>query len=179
MAKDIFDIYNSRYGLKSKVKALISPEPSPITAAFKYIDNNLNDVNVILGVSKKGGDESRFKSVQKYYADNEHIHLVDPMTTAVDPYVGEDGKPVSATDARASLDNPDELKKFFPEKLTDSDISKILNILEVNKSVGENDCLSDELNLDELTPTDETECIHIDITDEMLSAAKILCYNAS
>ena len=100
MSKDIFELYIKKYGLSSKVKVEVSKEPSPITAMFKYVDDNLKDVNVIFGVSKKGGDESRFKSVQKYYADNEHIHLIDPMTTAVEPYVDEDGQPISATDAR-------------------------------------------------------------------------------
>ena len=32
---------------------------------------------------------------------------------------------------------------------------------------------------DTLAPLDETECIHIDINDDMLSSSKILCYNAS
>lgn len=48
MAKEIFEVYINRYGFQKKVKAIISPEPSPITALFKYVDNNLNDVNVIL-----------------------------------------------------------------------------------------------------------------------------------
>lgn len=122
MAKDIFDIYINKYGLQGKVKAIISPEPSPITALFKYIDGNLNDVNVIMGVSKKGGDEARFKSAEKYYAENEHIHLLDPIKTAVDPYVDKDGMPISATDTRNSLDNPEAVKKYLPEKLSDSDV---------------------------------------------------------
>jgi hypothetical protein len=91
MAKDIFDIYINRYNLQRKVKAIISPEPSPITALFKYIDDNLQDVNVIMGVSKKGGDEARFKSAEKYYADNEHIHLYNPLETAVEPYLDKNG----------------------------------------------------------------------------------------
>ena len=95
------------------------------------------------------------------------------MTTAVEPYVDEDGQPISATDAREHLDDPDMLKKFFPKKLSDSDISKILDILEMN-SVKES-----TFSKDTFEPLDETECIHIDINDDMLSSSKILCYNAS
>lgn len=65
------------------------------------------------------------------------------------------------------------LKKFFPKKLSDSDISKILDILEMN-SVKES-----TFSKDTFAPLDETECIHIDINDDMLSSSKILCYNAS
>ncbi|HBM96662.1 TPA: hypothetical protein DD394_03965 [bacterium UBP9_UBA11836] len=122
MSKDILDIYVKCYGLSNKINVIISPEPSPIAAMFKYVDEKLNDVNVIFGVSKKAGDEKRFKSAMKYYADNEHINLLDPLTTAVDPYLDEKGNPVSATDARNSLDDPEKLKTFLPKKLTKDDI---------------------------------------------------------
>lgn len=122
MAKQVFDIYIKRYGMQGNVKAVISPEPSPVTALFKYIDSSLSDVNVILGVSKKGGDELRFKSAKKYYAENPHIHLLDPAETAVEPYVGKDGLPVSATDVRNSLESPEAIKKYLPEDLTPEDV---------------------------------------------------------
>jgi hypothetical protein len=44
-----------------------------------------------MGVSKKGGDEARFKSAEKYYADNEHINLLNPLETAVEPYLDKNG----------------------------------------------------------------------------------------
>ena len=56
MSKEIFELYIKKYGLSSKVKVEVSKEPSPVTAMFKYVDDNLKDVNVIFGVSKKGGD---------------------------------------------------------------------------------------------------------------------------
>ena len=55
-----------KYGLKN-VKVEVSSEASPIIAMFRYVDNNLKDVNVIFGVSKKGRDEARFKSTMQYY----------------------------------------------------------------------------------------------------------------
>ena len=169
MAKDIFDIYINRYGFQNKVKAIISPEPSPITALFKYIDNNLSDVNVILGVSKKGGDEARFKSAEKYYADNEHINLINPIETAVEPYIGKNGQPISATDARNNIENIDLIKEYLPSKLTEEDIKEVLSILGVN-NLGES--LAEQYK-----PLDETEEVHFDITDEDLSNCKLYAYN--
>ena len=121
MSKKIWEIYLKRYGLRN-VDVQISAAPSPISALFKYVDDNLNDVNVIFGVSKKGGDESRFKSAMKYYADNEHINLLDPIKTAVEPFVGKSGKAVSATDIRDNIDKPDVVKEMLPDKLTDDDV---------------------------------------------------------
>jgi len=38
---------------------------------------------------------------------------------------------------------------------------------------------SNSKSKDSLKPLDETECIHIDINDDILNSSKILCYNAS
>ena len=174
MSKEIFELYIKKYGLSSKVKVEVSKEPSPITAMFKYVDDNLKDVNVIFGVSKKGGDESRFKSAMKYYADNEHINLLDPMTTAVEPYKSADGKEISATDLRDNIDNPAFVKSMLPDKLSASDVQKVLDILGTSKDKVDE---SDEPR-DSLDPLDETECVNISISDQDLSSSKILCYNA-
>ena len=174
MSKEIFELYIKKYGLSSKVKVEVSKEPSPITAMFKYVDDNLKDVNVIFGVSKKGGDESRFKSAMKYYADNEHINLLDPMTTAVEPYKSADGKEISATDLRDNIDNPAFVKSMLPDKLSASDVQKVLDILGTSKAKVDE---SDEPR-DSLDPLDETECVNISISDQDLSSSKILCYNA-
>lgn len=174
MSKEIFELYIKKYGLSSKVKVEVSKEPSPVTAMFKYVDDNLKDVNVIFGVSKKGGDESRFKSAMKYYADNEHINLLDPMITAVEPYKSTDGKEISATDLRDNIDNPAFVKSMLPDKLSASDVQKVLDILDTSKAKVDE---SDEPR-DSLDPLDETECVNISISDKDLSSSKILCYNA-
>ena len=174
MSKEIFEIYIKKYGLNSKVKVEVSKEPSPVTAMFKYVDDNLKDVNVIFGVSKKGGDENRFKSAMKYYADNEHINLLDPMTTAVEPYKSADGKEISATDLRDNIDNPAFVKSMLPDKLSVSDVQKVLDILGTGKAKVDE---SDEFR-ESLDPLDETECVNISISDQELNSSKILCYNA-
>jgi len=121
MSKKIWDLYINRYGLKRKVEVIVSPEPSPITALFKYIDNSLKDVNVIFGASTKGDDYKRFLTAPKYYEDNESIHVMDPKETAVSPY-SVNGVDISATDIRNNVDKPEIIKPMLPAKLTDSDV---------------------------------------------------------
>ena len=72
-----------------------------------------------------------------------------------------------------SLDNIDKLKEFLPSKLTENDIQKVLSILNVtSESIQETDNLKPYFeNLD------ETEMIHLDITDDLLDNAKIMAYN--
>lgn len=179
MSKKIWEIYLKRYGLRN-VDVRISAAPSPISALFKYVDDNLNDVNVIFGVSKKGGDESRFKSAMKYYADNDHINLLDPIETAVEPFVGKSGKAVSATDIRDNIDKPDVVKEMLPDKLTDEDVKEVISILS-NGKVAEADF--DEIGIPQKktsfdkTGIDEDEEAALVITDEALKQSRILCYN--
>jgi hypothetical protein len=121
MSKQIWDVYIKRYGL-TNVVAEVSTEASPITAMFKYVDDNLSNVNVIFGVSKKGGDEQRFKSALRYYEDNPSINLLDPVKTAVEPFSSPTGVPISATDIRNNIDKPEVIRPMLPDKLTDQDI---------------------------------------------------------
>ena len=131
MAKKIWEIYLKKYGLSNKVEVVISPSPSPVGAMFDYIDNNIENSNVILGVSKKGDDLSRFKSVEKVYADNEKVHILDPKEYAVEPFKSN-GKEVSATDIRNNIDNFEKVKELLPDKLSDNDVKNIMKILGIN-----------------------------------------------
>ena len=130
MSKQIWELYLKRYGVANKVDVIISPSPSPIGAAFDYIDNNVDKSNIILGVSTKGDDLSRFKSVEKTYADNEKVHILTPAEYAVKPFKSN-GKDVSATDIRNNIDNFEKIKELLPEKLSDNDIKEIMKILGV------------------------------------------------
>lgn len=170
MAKDIFDLYLKRYGLKN-VELIDSPDPSPITAAYKYVEENLHDCNVIFGVSKKGGDWKRYSSAKKYFSEKKpelHIDVLDPQEYAVDPYVTDDGEEISATTLRANIDNKDVLKKYLPKKLTDDDINKFMNILSAGK-------LSEQEAVNMLEA--EGPCVEVDITDDLLKQCKIKAYN--
>ncbi len=185
MSKQIWQIYLKRYNL-TNVEVLVSNEPSPITAMFKYVDENLSDVNVIFGVSKKGGDELRFKSAMKYYADNEHINLLDPATSAVETYVSKDGVPVSATDIRNNIDNPDVVRTMLPDRLTDADVKKVIKILSTGKTLSEDQTNEDDARLEQISNErtsfdkigiDEDEEVQLQITDDDLKQSRILCYN--
>lgn len=168
-----------KYGLKN-VTVEVSSEASPITAMFKYVDDNLKKVNVIFGVSKKGGDEARFKSATRYYEDNPDINLLDPIETAVEPYKSEDGKAVSATDIRDNLDKPDVVKTMLPDKLGPSEIKKVIEILSSGpKESLEEDDDEQEVDEDSMEPVDETECIHLNINDDVLKTAIIRAYNTN
>lgn len=77
-AVEVFEIYAKRYGLADKVEARVSSRPSPVSAAFEFIDS-LKEKNVVLGVSMKDGDESRFATVQARYAGSPDVYLYDPL----------------------------------------------------------------------------------------------------
>lgn len=170
MSKDVLDLYVQKYGLKN-VEVMVSPEPSPITAMFKYVDDNLKDVDVIFGVSKKDDDLKRFSNIQKY-ADELHnknnVNILDPSTTAVEPYEAN-GKPISATDIRANLDKPDVVKPMLPAKLSDADVQKVLEILSTGKKDESVESVFEE----------DSVCIEADITDDLLKNAKIACYDSN
>lgn len=134
ISKKIFEIYAKSYDVQDKVQILISDNPSPISSIFDYIDNNLKNVNVILGVSKKDGDEQRYKSINKYYEDNLNINLINPLKTAIEPFKSENGIEVSSTIIRNNIDNIDIIKKMLPTKLSNKDIQDILILLGVKKS---------------------------------------------
>lgn len=89
-SKAVFEIYAKRYGLAKKVEVVVSPLLSPVSTAFSYIDS-LSGVNVVLGVSKKGGDEARYAKTKARYADKTEIYMVDPLETAAEPYVSPSG----------------------------------------------------------------------------------------
>lgn len=172
MSKRIWEIYLKAYSIKN-ADVQVSTESSPILAMFRYADT-LKDVNVIFGVSKKDGDEQRFKSTMKHYEDNDSINLLDPLETAVEPYVGEDGKAVSATDLRNALDKPDEVKKMLPSKLSSTDKDKVLKILSDGPKVE-----SVEEAEHEDVPYEEAECMPLDVTDDLLMSSQILAYNTN
>jgi len=125
-ALNIWNIYLQRYGLRN-VKVVISPLPSPVTAAFEYVDKELKDVNVIFGASTKGGDHKRWATAEKYFVDHS-VNVMNPESNAVKPLSGALGD-ISATDVRNNANDLDMLKKLLPKKLNDADIKKIQEIL--------------------------------------------------
>jgi cytidyltransferase-like protein len=120
----IFEIFKKAFGWKN-VKFEISKEASPIKAAYDFIEHDLKDVDVFLGASDKGGDWKRWMNAPKYFAkSNPSVTIIDPQKAAVKAF-GD----VSAGTIRDNVDNPDIVKELLPDKLSDSDIEKIINII--------------------------------------------------
>lgn len=130
MSEKIWRIFLDRYNLNNKVEVKISPFPSPITAAFDYVENDLKNKNIIFGVSRKGDDWKRYSTAQEYFKniDRTDITVLDPYENAVEPFE-LNGQPVSATTVRQNIDNPKMIKQYFPKKLTDGDLREIMEIL--------------------------------------------------
>ena len=129
MAKRIFDIYIQDAGL-TNVHTLVSASPSPIKAAYEFIEFKLKNVNVILGASLKNDDYKRWDRTAAYFAEkNPSVKIIDPKSTAVD-IMSAGGEHLSASDFRANLDNPDLIDKFLPPSVIErGDKAKILAIL--------------------------------------------------
>ena len=120
----IFEIFKKAFGWKN-VKFEISKDASPVKSAYEYIEHDLKDVDVLLGASDKGGDYKRWMSAPKYFAEhNPLVNIIDPQKAAVKAF-GE----VSASTIRDNIDNPEIIKELLPDKLSDKDIEKIINIL--------------------------------------------------
>ena len=136
MSKAILEIFIKRYGLGNKVKVEISEKPSPATAAFDYVENEIKNAKIYLGSSKKDNDWERFASAPEYFKDRKDIEIVDPEEAAVVPLEGKNGVPFSATQIRNNIDDYDLVSKMMPSKLTKEDIKKIMNILsQTNESL--------------------------------------------
>ena len=118
MSKEIFEVFANAYGVEDEVDIQVSQSASPITATFGLVNNACKNCKVLLGVSKKGGDEARF-SVVKPSEDN--------PTNDVVPAPVDVTTMLSATELRNGIN--DLKKEWFPDKLSDSDFNKIKDIL--------------------------------------------------
>ena len=119
------------------IKVLRSPVNSPVLAAYQFVEN-VNDNpdwaqpgdTVLMGVSTKEGDQKRFcNNVQKYARKG--VVVSDECAVAPE---GEEfthpvtGEPLSASDFREVLGNPEEILNFIPRGSQDR-IGDIQNIL--------------------------------------------------
>jgi len=136
-AKQIFDLYAKALGLRN-VRVEESPSASPVTAAYKHVEEVAKPgEKVLLGTSTKGGDQSRFaKSVQKYAA--EKVDVLDPMKYAFDPQPPE----LSATDFREAISKGEDITPFIPQGVDPSEVLEIL---------GNDQSPSSESSLDEMS----------------------------
>ena len=125
----LWEKYLSAAGL-TNVSVKESPVNSPVGAVFNFVANEDNNPDwaqpgetVILGVSTKGGDDSRFTAdAQKYAGDD--IIVLSGAEYAIDPN-GPDftdsrtGEPLSATGMREAIENQDvgSFEEYLPKEL--------------------------------------------------------------
>jgi len=128
MAYQLWQPYLNSAGL-TNVKVLESPVNSPVGATFKFVANEEQNPDwaqpgesVVLGVSNKGGDDSRFSDkAQKYAAEGVTVLAGPEYTVNVSGGAFTDsrtGEPLSASTMRSAISSGDI--ETFTEYLPDS-----------------------------------------------------------
>ena len=149
ISKKIWDIYLESEGLADKVVIMQSPFSSPVRAAYEFVGNKDNNPEfaqpgqtIIMGVSTKGGDETRFANDVAKYAH-------EGVTTEVKPLKSLGN--ISATDMRKAIEKGDKekLAKFLPDSVNKKKVS--LEILSMFKKTSNNEKLSENVIYDIIT----------------------------
>lgn len=118
-AVKVLKIYTSK--LKN-VEIIASPTPSPVKATYDYVET-LDDVTVLLGASKKGGDYKRWKSAPAYFEKKQiNVNVVEAEEAAVNVKTM-----ISASDIRDDF-TAEKVKSSMP-KISPKDSDAVLKIL--------------------------------------------------
>jgi hypothetical protein len=150
---NLWNKYVEAYGLTDTVKVSISSENSPVKMTYNFVGNEDNDPqkaqpgdHVILGVSTKGGDHSRFAgSVQQYARDGVRVLAGEQYAVSVDgkdftrqvvevdPETGEERETtadLSATDFRNAIEAGDvrTVAEFLPQAIR-SQAKEVINMM--------------------------------------------------
>ncbi len=119
VSKEIFEIFINAYNLQNKVEVNISKNASPMSDVVSIVNDECNSCKILLGCSKKDGDDTRWDSFIKSFSqenNNEFIkYSVDIKTN------------ISATTIRENINNIQ--REWFPDNLSDEDFNKIKNFL--------------------------------------------------
>jgi len=152
-AMNLWRKYIEAYGLSDTVKVSISTQNSPVRMAYDFAGNEDNDPQkaqpgdqIILGVSTKGGDHSRFAgSVQEYARDGVRILAGEQYAISVDgkdftrqvievdQETGEEREitvDLSATDFRNAIEAGDveTVAEFLPQAVR-SQAKEVINMM--------------------------------------------------
>lgn len=150
---NLWNKYIEAYGLTETVKVNISSTNSPVKMTYDFVGNEDNDPqkaqpgdHVILGVSTKGGDHSRFAgSVQKYAREGVRILAGEQYAVSVkgkdftrqvvevDQETGEEREitvDLSATDFRNAIEAGDvsTVAEFLPQAIR-SQAEEVINMM--------------------------------------------------
>ena len=118
MSKEIFEIFAKAYGVQDKVDIRISESASPINATYGLVNNACKNCKILLGVSKKGGDEARWNDLKQSEENPTNQLISSPVDVQT---------MLSATQLREGINNLQ--KDWFPENLSNEDFQEIKNIL--------------------------------------------------
>lgn len=118
MSKEIFEIFAKAYGVQDKVDVRVSESASPISATYGLVNNACKNCKILLGVSKKGGDEARWNDLKQSEENPTNELIASPVEVQT---------MLSATQLRNGIN--DLQRNWFPDKLTDEDFEKIKEIL--------------------------------------------------
>ena len=117
-SKEIFEIFINAYNLNDKVSVEVSESASPITDTINFVNYKCKNCKILLGVSEKGGDDSRWNGINKTIKNDTVEVIPSPVQVTT---------MISATDVRNNINN---LKKeYFPDKLSNEDFEKIKELL--------------------------------------------------
>lgn len=118
MSKEIFEIFASASHVQNKVEIQISKSASPVTATYELVNNDCMNCKVLLGVSKKGGDESKWAGLKQSEENPTNKIVVTPVDVKT---------MLSATQLRNEINNLH--RDWFPDDISDEDFEKIKGIL--------------------------------------------------
>lgn len=194
-AKSIIDLCLDDYQL-GNVTSMVSTDDNPIKTILRNIAK-LKDCSVVLGVSSKEDDISRYDSIDLDYFKNNQVSIEPPRDTAFAP-IENDGTVASASVIRDHISDKDMLKTYLPLSIEDDTFGKIYDILNgksknnmethdelaVGSSIFQNllqeSIESDDVDLDmEYLDEEATEFSDIEMDDSTLESAKcsIIAYN--
>lgn len=137
LSKKIWKTYLDVEGLSKKVEVMESPVNSPVAASLHFVanENNIEEWaqpgdTVILGVSTKGGDQSRFTAEKAQKYAREGVTVLGGEELAVSP-TAIGGVELSASDMRKAIaeKNVEAFAQFLPDSLQKLSSHILKNIL--------------------------------------------------
>lgn len=141
-AKQIFEIYSNSANFGSDVDFVVSPIPSPVGAAYNFLEKEWLIPNSKILLATSTADSGRFiqEKIDKYVDKN----ASSPSAAFVEiPQVLSEGKQtkISASDMRKIIEDVDsdknELKQFMPENMLEKEKQKVIEIVTKQKKLAE------------------------------------------
>lgn len=132
-AKEILEIY-----CKNLPNVIIAYAPKdPFTSIYGFGKTAYKVCGekqpiVLFGCTKKSDEIAKCQKAKQFYEKHySDIYVIDPTTTATNiGYAGETA--ISETDFQNATNDKEKVKAFLPEHLSDEDIEKVVELLDIN-----------------------------------------------